>query len=253
MEYSKIHRASERVLPACRAIHYTLQNDLGVDNYVGATLGKAYCGVVGGVKRHEFAVLGPSVNLSARLLSMPNHPGILIDEVVDFMVKVFNHCTSHADLTIVALDDMQYIDNLSWKVIQRIYERGENILFVCGSRPLGSRIFTDDDFWKNLYGAQRQCGRFQELKIGPLNRVEVTQMIAISLSCKVEELDEQFAKDIFNHTRGMPHFANQALVDCKRKGLCKRLKNKKIGWSTRTEVRCLIICSLVVNICVPRT
>ena len=82
MEYSKIYRASERVLPACRAIHYTLQNDLGVDNYVGATLGKAYCGVVGGVKRHEFAVLGPSVNLSARLLSMPNHPGILIDSDV---------------------------------------------------------------------------------------------------------------------------------------------------------------------------
>jgi hypothetical protein len=77
-----IHRASERVLPACRAIHYVLQNDLGVDNYVGATLGKVYCGVVGGIKRHEFAVLGPSVNLAARLLSMPNHPGILINNDV---------------------------------------------------------------------------------------------------------------------------------------------------------------------------
>lgn len=67
------------MLPASRAIHYTLQNDLGVSNYVGLTLGKAYCGVVGGVRRHEFAVLGPSVNLAARLLSMPNHPGVLIN------------------------------------------------------------------------------------------------------------------------------------------------------------------------------
>ena len=60
-------------------IHYALQNDLGVDNYIGASLGKVYCGVVGSVRRHEFAVMGPSVNLAARLLSKSNHPGILVD------------------------------------------------------------------------------------------------------------------------------------------------------------------------------
>ena len=70
------------MLPASRTIHYSLQNDLGIDNYVGITLGKVYCGVVGGIKRHEYAVLGPSVNLAARLLSMPNHPGILINNDV---------------------------------------------------------------------------------------------------------------------------------------------------------------------------
>ena len=77
-----LHRAAERVLPAARTIHYALQNDLGIINYIGITLGKVYCGVVGGIKRHEFAVLGPSVNLSARLLSMQNHPGILINNDV---------------------------------------------------------------------------------------------------------------------------------------------------------------------------
>lgn len=76
------YRVSEKVLPACRAIHYGLQDDLGVDNYIGATVGKAYCGIVGSIMRHEFAVLGPSVNLSARLLTMPNHPGILISDDV---------------------------------------------------------------------------------------------------------------------------------------------------------------------------
>ena len=70
------------MLPASNAIHYILQNDLGVDNYIGATLGKVYCGTVGGFKRHEFIVLGQTVNLSARLLSMPNHPGILINDEV---------------------------------------------------------------------------------------------------------------------------------------------------------------------------
>mmetsp|Transcript_20356 Transcript_20356/g.23384 ORF Transcript_20356/g.23384 Transcript_20356/m.23384 type:complete len:1580 (-) Transcript_20356:160-4899(-) len=448
--------ASERVLPACRAIHYALQNNLGVDNYVGATLGKAYCGVVGSINRHEFAVLGPSVNLSARLLSMPNHPGILVsnsvrlqamqwgsflsfppmkakgyadpvpvyqpmtatearwgkanphfvgrkkemksvcklanemstnqgrakmflvwgetgsgksnflvqtvalirkilvisrkkvivtrhicndgdslvpfslfrsifrdllalsqvddnisvqskltdtvslrekdweklslssvstmhtvkassgerlneicdelgapkgflqivgyhllghakrklnvkekapilDEIMNFMVKVFMHCTSDADLTIVALDDIHQTDSLSWEVIHRIYKKGENVLFVCGSRPLGTSAFEDDDFWKELNDSHKRNDRFQELDLGPLDLHEVAQMISIALSCKVCEVDKQFAKDIFDHTRGMPHFAAQALENCKRKGLYGRLDNNMIGWGGDDE------------------
>ena len=35
---------------------------------VGITSGKAYCGLVGSPLRHEYAVMGPSTNLSARLM-----------------------------------------------------------------------------------------------------------------------------------------------------------------------------------------
>jgi len=38
--------------------------------------------VVGGYHRHEYAVLGPSVNLAARLMASPHNPGILVDEKV---------------------------------------------------------------------------------------------------------------------------------------------------------------------------
>jgi hypothetical protein len=49
---------------------------------MGATFGKAYCGVVGGVERHEYAVLGPSVNLAARLMANKSNKGFLVDEEV---------------------------------------------------------------------------------------------------------------------------------------------------------------------------
>lgn len=49
---------------------------------MGATTGKAYCGVVGGMFRHEYAILGPSVNLAARLMCNKSNPGILVDETV---------------------------------------------------------------------------------------------------------------------------------------------------------------------------
>jgi hypothetical protein len=55
---------------------------LKVENRIGATFGKAYCGVVGGIRRHEFAVMGPAVNLAARLMSSKVNKGILVDEEV---------------------------------------------------------------------------------------------------------------------------------------------------------------------------
>ena len=73
---------ARRALPATISIHNAIVNDLGIACKTGATIGEAYCGVVGGVKRHEYAVLGPSVNLAARLMASKSNPGILVDNNV---------------------------------------------------------------------------------------------------------------------------------------------------------------------------
>ncbi|KAL3919907.1 MAG: hypothetical protein SGILL_003519 [Bacillariaceae sp.] len=78
---------SQRALPASIAIHNSLKLELGIDSRIGATIGEAYCGVVGGVKRHEYAVLGPSVNLAARLMASKMNPGILVDNRVRMMAN----------------------------------------------------------------------------------------------------------------------------------------------------------------------
>lgn len=83
----KTHRVTERALPATTVIHNALKNDLGVRNKIGATIGNVYCGVVGGIKRHEYAVLGPSVNLAARLMTSHQNPGILVDGAVRAMAE----------------------------------------------------------------------------------------------------------------------------------------------------------------------
>jgi hypothetical protein len=59
--------------------------ELGIESKIGCTVGEAYCGVVGGVKRHEYAVLGPSVNLAARLMASKTNPGVLVDNRVRVM------------------------------------------------------------------------------------------------------------------------------------------------------------------------
>lgn len=55
-----------------------LQN-VGLNASIGITSGKAYCGAVGSLKRHEYAVMGPSVNLSARLMGKGKPGDIICD------------------------------------------------------------------------------------------------------------------------------------------------------------------------------
>jgi class 3 adenylate cyclase len=43
--------------------------ELNLSASIGITTGKAYCGLVGSTNRHEFAIMGPSTNLSARLMA----------------------------------------------------------------------------------------------------------------------------------------------------------------------------------------
>jgi hypothetical protein len=69
--FAKLHFLFDRVenncLPATFAIHRALKTELNVDNRIGATFGKVYCGIVGGVRRHEFACMGAPVSMPLRI------------------------------------------------------------------------------------------------------------------------------------------------------------------------------------------
>ena len=78
---------AQRALPFSLSIHKLFEEELGIKSTVGGTFGKAYCGVVGGLGRHEFAVLGPSVNLAARLMASEGNPGILVDKNVRLLTS----------------------------------------------------------------------------------------------------------------------------------------------------------------------
>lgn len=77
-----LQRVANNALPATFDIHTALKDELGIENRIGATFGKVYCGIVGGVMRHEFAVMGGPVNLAARLMESPMNKGMLVDEAV---------------------------------------------------------------------------------------------------------------------------------------------------------------------------
>ena len=60
-------------LPATFSIQRSLTSELGVATKIGATFGKVYCGVVGGVRRHEFACMGAPVRIDLFACILVSH------------------------------------------------------------------------------------------------------------------------------------------------------------------------------------
>lgn len=70
---------SAAAVEAASTIIAQLQS-IGLNARIGIASGKAYCGLVGSSVRHEYAVMGPCVNLSARLMCAAAAGTILCDE-----------------------------------------------------------------------------------------------------------------------------------------------------------------------------
>ena len=68
--------AAELILSGLQAI--------GIGASIGLTSGQAYCGLVGSTFRHEYAVMGPSINLSARLMGRAAKGEAICDGVHNF-------------------------------------------------------------------------------------------------------------------------------------------------------------------------
>jgi len=158
-----------------------------------------------------------------------------LQKIVDLMTDAFIRCTRHTDLVFLALDDAQWMDEMSWKVVQGIFERGENVLILCGSRPPSSNpLSVDPSFWSDLQGQYETAGRYTELSLAPFCRSEVQEMIGTTLESEVNEIDQSFSRDIFKTSGGMPHFLTHLLDVIKRSKLTGRLENGLIGMKNFT-------------------
>ena len=57
-----------------------LMEEAVLDFSIGITTGHAFVASIGSKERREFAMIGPNVNLAARLMCLSNNPGILVEE-----------------------------------------------------------------------------------------------------------------------------------------------------------------------------
>lgn len=157
-----------------------------------------------------------------------------IGKIINFMADAFVRCTKHANLVLLALDDVQWMDELSWKVVQTIFERAKNVLTLCGSRPPSSNLTMDPIFFSDLQGRFQKEGRYHEVSLAPFDESEVKEMIAETLRIRLDEVDVSLSRNLLTTSGGMPHYLSFIIDAIKRNNLTVRLENGMIGMENST-------------------
>ena len=172
-----------------------------------------------------------NTNASAGNAKAPN-----VQKIVDFMADAFVRCTKHANLVLLALDDVQWMDEMSWMVVQAIFERGQNVLIFCGSRPLSSNpLSMNPQFWSDLHDQFQNEGRYTELSLAPFTEPEVKEMIATTLEFELNDIDESFSRNVFATSGGMPYYLRYVLDAIKQNKLTVKLDNGLIGMKSSDD------------------
>ena len=149
--------------------------------------------------------------------------------LISFMAKSIRRFTENEHLILIAIDNVHQTDEMSWRVIQELFETAKNIFLVCTSRPLSNyKLAVDEAFWRNLHEKYEMNGRFVSFQLGPLTREEVLCMIAKTVNVHEGDVAAELVHDIFTQSGGMPQFVNELIEMAKWRGSIKIVEQEGI-------------------------
>ena len=155
--------------------------------------------------------------------------------MVSFMSRAFRRCTQETKLVVVALDDVQYIDEMTWKVIRQVFEGCDNVLMVCAFDLSRSRdLKVESDFWHVLNTKYRPAGHFVPMELAGLGKEEITVMTMKTLGLQREEISADLLNEVHIQSGGMPHFANEFLELVKRRQFTEMMNARMDGRTSST-------------------
>lgn len=186
------------------------------------------------VGKRFLGISNRSKNESDAQLQLEPNSTVQIENIIEFMANAFIRCTMHADLVLLSLDDVQWMDESSWKVVQRIFEWANNLLIFSGSRMPSTNLTLDPIFLSDLL-TQHQTGRYYEISLPPFNEAEVKEFIAVTLNSSIDEVDDSFSNSVWTTSGGMPLYLSHVLDAIQRNNLTVRLDNGMIGMKSTDE------------------
>jgi predicted ATPase len=187
------------------------------------------------VGKRFLGISNRSKNESDAHLQLEPNSTVQIENIVEFMANAFIRCTMHADLVLLSLDDVQWMDESSWKVVQRIFERASNLLIFSGSRMPSTNLTLDPTFLSDLLTQHQAAGRYYEMSLPPFNEAEVKEFIACALNSSTDDVDDSFSNSVWTTSGGMPLYLSHVLDAIQRNNLTVRLDNGMIGMKSTDE------------------
>jgi hypothetical protein len=135
-----------------------------------------------------------------------------MDELIEFLAVALICIADYADISVILIDDFQWVDSYSWKIFRALCKRGKKLLIMCAMRS------HDKQALRRLSTAVTQQSELQsiEVSLGPLDISEIRSLMANMLAYSEKAIPDALCTDIFQRTGGLPVYVIQLLENIKR-------------------------------------
>jgi hypothetical protein len=135
-----------------------------------------------------------------------------MDELIEFLAVALICIADYADISVILIDDFQWVDSYSWKIFRALCKRGKKLLIMCAMRS------HDKQALRRLSTAVTQQSELHsiEVSLGPLDISEIRSLTANTLVYSEKAIPDALCTDIFQRTGGLPVYVVQLLEDIKR-------------------------------------
>lgn len=132
------------------------------------------------------------------------------NSIATHLVTAFIHCTAEYGLVVMALDNVSGCDEMSWKILSKLYQRASNLLVV-GTARNEFDLNINADFWGDLNEEGIDSGRFKHLRMQPMILEDISKLACKRLGKTSAELDDSLCKTVCAQSRGNPLLACEIL------------------------------------------
>lgn len=150
-------------------------------------------------------------------------------ELVEFLALAFICLVENADLTVVLLDDFQWVDSFSWKIFRTLCNKGKKLLVMCATRSHDKQALRR--LSAAASGQDQMVSQMIEVSLGPLDFNEIRELIAKVLGHDEWTVGDAVCSDIFQRTGGLPVYVVQVLENIKRKKTLELDERGMIQWT----------------------
>lgn len=152
-----------------------------------------------------------------------------MDELVEFLALAFICLADFADLTVVLIDDFQWVDSFSWKIFRVLGKRGKKLLMLCAMRS------HDKQAMRRLSTAATRQNELQnhmvEISLLPLDVPDIKVLMSRVLGHPKKMVPEGLCVDVFQRSGGLPVYVVQVLEDMKRRKTVEIGESGVLEWT----------------------
>jgi hypothetical protein len=135
-----------------------------------------------------------------------------MDELIEFLAVALICIADYADISVILIDDFQWVDSYSWKIFRALCKRGKKLLIMCAMRSHDKQALR-----RQSTAVTQQVGLHSiNVSLGPLDISEIRSLTANMLVYNEKAIPDALCTDIFQRTGGLPVYVVQLLEDIKR-------------------------------------